>query len=228
MSAHSDGLGPEAIGGYFADKSLRGTELGGLSAQQSGGVMRHLESAPLEQVPLADANAANAGALSVLIVEPSLDELVLLMSRLNNAGFQVTAAESFAQARPILASQPPSILITALRLGAYNGLHLVLRGKTVRPDMAALVTSPITDSVLQADAEAMGATFVVTPITERELIGAVLQTFFRDESQLPIRPPFERRMSDRRAAEGVLTEDRRGGDRRRVLPWLATGPNTST
>jgi DNA-binding NtrC family response regulator len=154
------------------------------------------------------------------VVEPSLDELLVVMSRLATAGFHVTVAESFAQARPFLAAQPPALLITALRLGAYNGLHLVLRGKAIDPRMKAIVTTSHADVVLQADAEAMGATFVVTPVGERDWLGAVLQTVYRVEGSPPIRPPFERRVRERRASLMLVPADRRIGDRRRSLPWL--------
>jgi DNA-binding NtrC family response regulator len=165
-------------------------------------------------------DATSSIAPSVLVVEPSLDELLVVMSRLATAGFRVTVAESFAQARPFLAAQPPALLITALRLGAYNGLHLVLRGKAIDPRMKAIVTTNVADMVLQADAETMGATFVVTPIGEREMLGAVLQTVFRPDGAPPIRPPFERRARERRAALTLVASDRRVSDRRRSLPWL--------
>jgi DNA-binding NtrC family response regulator len=158
---------------------------------------------------------------SILIVEPSLDDLlqsVLMMSRM---GLHVTAAATFAQAKQLLNTSPPSVLFTALRLGIYNGLHLVLHGKSSRPSLAALVAAPVADPVLQADAEAMGATFLVKPFSERELIGALMQTLFRrDAESQPIRPPYERRQSQRRESELPVSPDRRASDRRRV-PWPA-------
>jgi DNA-binding response OmpR family regulator len=160
---------------------------------------------------------------SVLVVEPALDDLVDLISTISSVGLQVTATATFEQAKQMMSSQTPSILIAAIRLGIYNGLHLVLRGKAVKPDMAALVTAPEHDSVLQADADATGATFIVKPISRPDLIAAVMQTLFRrDPTAPPIRPPFERRVRERRsAADASFHQDRRAGDRRRLLSFDA-------
>jgi DNA-binding response OmpR family regulator len=166
-------------------------------------------------------SAAVLGPLSLLVVEPSIDELLALVATLSRAGFNVTAAQSFEEARPYLAARPPWVLVTALRLGIYNGLHLVVRGKAVRPDMATLVMSTIPDLVLQSEADALGATFLVKPLPPRDLIAAVLQTIFRrDATAPPLRPPFERRLTERRANVVSFNPDRRHSDRRRILPWL--------
>jgi len=162
--------------------------------------------------------------LSVLVVEPALDELLIVTSMLSSAGFHVTAAASFAQARALLGgARPFALLYTALRLGMFNGLHLVVRGQCVQPAMAAIVTASAEDAMLQAEAEGLGATFVVKPTTTRESIAAILQTVFRtDAAAGPIRPPFERRHGERREAMQPVSEDRRRSDRRRKIGWLTT------
>ena len=162
--------------------------------------------------------------LSVLVVEPALDELLYVTSMLSSAGFHVTAAASFAQARALLGSPRPfALLFTALRLGMYNGLHLVVRGRCVQPAMAAVVTASTEDAMLQAEAEEQGATFVVKPTTSQECIAAILQTVYRsDASAGPIRPPFERRRGERRSASQPIGEERRRSERRRTIHWLTT------
>jgi DNA-binding NtrC family response regulator len=181
--------------------------------------------------PKAMAPTTHISALSVLVVEPVLDQLLHTVSLLATAGFQVTAAASFEQAKPLLTSDSPAVLITALRLGMYNGLHLVVRGKALQPRLAALVTSPQPDPVLQREAELLQATFVLQPIASEELIASILKTRYRDAGNTePIRPPFERRLADRRALEPVdpISMDRRGSDRRRILPWLLPSPPRSS
>jgi DNA-binding NtrC family response regulator len=165
----------------------------------------------------------STGALSILVVEPALDELVRTVASLTTAGFHVTAADGFSQAKPLLSSHAPAVLLTSLRLGCYNGLHLVVRGKALQTKMAAIVTSSEVDAMLQAEAEALGATFVVKPITTDQLIASILKTYFRRHDDAgPIRPPFERRVGERRALQAIepISVDRRGPDRRRPLPWL--------
>jgi len=154
-------------------------------------------------------------AAAALVVDPSLQEALSTVALLTGRGFEVTVAESFAKAKERLNARVPSLLITEIRLGEYNGLHLVLRGKAQRPSMAALVTSSVADPVLQADAEAMGATFLVKPTDEKNLLAAVLRTMFqRDRAEGPVRAPFERRQSERRAAIVVIGPERRHSERR--------------
>ena len=148
-----------------------------------------------------------------LVVEPLFSDVLLLVPILSALGFEITATENFEEARQSL-RVPPRLLITEIRLGEFNGLHLVLRGRSVRPDMAAIVTTTIDDPVLRHEAEIMGATFVLKPATADELQAAILRTVLRREPT-PIRGPFERRHGDRRVIvpAGLLPERRRA-DRR--------------
>jgi DNA-binding NtrC family response regulator len=159
---------------------------------------------------------------SALVVERTVSDAVSIAAVLTACRFHVTVAESFLKAKTHLSAHPPTVLLTEIRLAEYNGLHLVLRAKSVRPDIAALVMSSIADPVLQADAEAMGATFVLKPVSEQELTAAVFRTIFQATtgSTAPIRAPFERRQSDRRAAVVPMPADRRNLERRRDLPSL--------
>jgi DNA-binding NtrC family response regulator len=156
--------------------------------------------------------------IPVLVVEPTVDDLFPLVSALTEAGFQVTATGTFLHARTLLDARPPALLITAVRLGLYNGLHLVLRGTAVKPDLAAVVTSTVADPVLQREAEALGATFVVTPVEQKDLLAAALRTLFRgDRAEGAIRTPFERRVLERRTHVEFRVSDRRVAQRRRAL-----------
>lgn len=205
-----------------AEKSLRETDLG---YSVRSGVMSGpppSEMTSFHVIP-SSSEAVTTAALSILVVEPALDELVSRVSALTGAGFHVTAAESFAQAKQLLTPTTPSVLLTSLRLGGHNGLHLVVRGKGLQPNLAAIVTSSDVDAALRAEAEALGATFVVKPITPDQLIASILKTYFRPSGDAdPIRPPFERREGQRRALQPLdpISVDRRGPDRRRPLPWL--------
>jgi DNA-binding response OmpR family regulator len=148
-----------------------------------------------------------------------------IVDTLAECGFSVTSAESFAQGKARILESPPTLLVAELRLREYNGLQLVLRGKARRPSMAAIVLSSILDSVLQSEAETMGATFVVRPVDSRELIAAAFRTLLREPARHPvvdpIRSPFERRTGERR----FLLEDdgnNRTTERRRDRVTLLT------
>jgi DNA-binding NtrC family response regulator len=151
-----------------------------------------------------------------LVVEPAVGDTLVLVPVLSALGFQVTATESFDEARRSLHS-PPRLLITELRLGEFNGLHLVLRGLSARPDMAAIVTTTVDDPVLRNETEAMGATFIIKPTSSEEFQAAIVRTVLRDRQAnvTPIRAPFERRRVERRALSPIeLLMERRLGDRR--------------
>lgn len=154
--------------------------------------------------------------LSVLVVEPVRPHLLTVVSAFEALRVHVTVAETFPQAREMLARHVPDVLVTAIRLGEYNGLHLVLRGKADRPELAAVVMSPCEDPVLRADADGMHATFVVTPTSDDELRAAVMRTRFRrpDDAE-PVRAPFERRRHDRRSGAEFAVFG--GSDRRQPL-----------
>jgi two-component system, NtrC family, response regulator AtoC len=152
----------------------------------------------------------------VLIVQP--DELARqdMTNALAAVGFIVTEASSFEAAKRVLDRAAIDVLLTELRLGKYNGLHLVIRAQSVRADVVAVIISPTADRVLQREADALGATFVLGPPNVNELRAAVLRTVHRDRRSTELlRPPFERRRSERRLTGHPVAEaERRVRDRR--------------
>jgi DNA-binding NtrC family response regulator len=156
-------------------------------------------------------------------------DLFFAISALSLVGFQTRVADSFEEARDMLVAQPPAVLVADIRLGAYNGLHLVLRGKQARPNMAAIVTTDWPDKVLMAEAEAMGATFLLKPAVREEFLAAIFRTLFRHDAGTPIRSPFERRHGERRAATAAaVEEERRRQTRRRDVVTFVQSTLAST
>ena len=159
---------------------------------------------------------------TALVVEPNLVDALAITSALTECQFEITIADTFQKARTALTQRPPTVLVTEIRLAEFNGLHLVIYGKSVRPDMAALVLSSQPDAGLQVDTEALGATTMIKPVASRQVRAAVLRSISRlaipGRPADPIRPPFERRERERRAAGGPsVAADRRRADRRRDL-----------
>jgi DNA-binding NtrC family response regulator len=94
--------------------------------------------------------------ISVLVVAPTPRLAATLTEWLTDAGCEVTSVTSFSAGKAHL-DDSPSILISEIRLGDYNGLHLALRAKS--SDIPAIVVgSP--DSVLQREAERLGVTYL--------------------------------------------------------------------
>jgi DNA-binding NtrC family response regulator len=163
--------------------------------------------------PLAPVSALVAG-----VVPAAIRSIVLTLAA---HGCHVTLASSYVLARERLATSPPALLITEIRLAEHNGLQLVLRGKSLRPEMATVVLASLADAGLQADAESMGATFVLGPVPDEALATAVFRTIFeRRDRGTPVRPPFERRSTERRAKSLATESERRRADRRREIETL--------
>jgi DNA-binding response OmpR family regulator len=113
--------------------------------------------------------------MRALVVEPDQIDRELLVATLTSAGLVVSVADSFRTAHARLVHRPPTILVTEIRLGHHNGLHLAHIARWLRRQMVLVVTSRYRDPVLTRDAAALGATFVSKPISP----GRLLVTLYR-------------------------------------------------
>lgn len=113
----------------------------------------------------------------VLIVAdtPALTED--LLGWLVPEGYQSTVATTFASAMIQLRTHP-HLVISQLRLGAYNGLHVAIRA---RGESIPAVVIGTPDAVLEREARQLGATFVKSGELARERILAVLQELISSE-----------------------------------------------
>ena len=95
-----------------------------------------------------------------LLVDPNVARLDLLKKEINQA-VAVTACTDFVDARTYLLTEAPDFLITHVRLGAYNGLHLVhLLGPNAET-RSLLYEEPI-DIHLAFEAQLLGAFYEST------------------------------------------------------------------
>ena len=157
---------------------------------------------------------------SALVVEPDLRNLLFALSTLSALGLDAAVAETFRDARALLATTRPALLLTSVKLHEFNGLHLVMRGRGAWPRMPSIVTSPSDDVVLRREAEELGAAFIALPITGEEMAAAICRTVLCEEGAPPLRSPFERRSKDRRTAIVAQEAERRSRERR--LPFTAS------
>ena len=114
---------------------------------------------------------------SVLVVDSDPEDLSSTVMLLEAAGYRVMSAAAFEEAKQMLASESPDLLITGLRLGCYNGLHLVLRSRVDHPEMVAIVTSDYHDPVLEAEAQRQHAGFLVRPLEAGDFVDVVARSF---------------------------------------------------
>jgi DNA-binding NtrC family response regulator len=95
---------------------------------------------------------------------------------LSGAGYRVVTSTSFEEGKALLeAEEPPALLIVSVRLGAYNGLHLVIRGYLDHPGMVAVLTSDTYDPVLAEEAATYGATYIAGPVQKDAVVALSAQ-----------------------------------------------------
>ena len=97
----------------------------------------------------------------------------ILKASLEAAGHDVRLATSFPDAVDIAGQTSPDLLLTEVQLGAFNGLHVVIRHRGRHPNMRQIVIGPYYDSVLAHEATNCGATYVTANADDPELVGLV-------------------------------------------------------
>jgi DNA-binding NtrC family response regulator len=155
---------------------------------------------------------------TVLFVDPTPERVREGVGFLQSAGYHAVGATSFDAARNLLAS-PPDVLISSLRLRSFNGLHLILHGRFLKPEMVAIVVADNLDPFLAAEATRRGVAYLVRPLQAGPLLGlisaglerrAVVNGAVDDFGQLY----RDRRVADRRHELAGVDADRRRSDRR--------------
>jgi DNA-binding NtrC family response regulator len=121
------------------------------------------------------AMAASTPGKCVLLVDDDRALLRLVEMWLTAGGYSVVACDSFGDAKHQLALSPPDLLLTDVRLGAFNGLQLVIFAKAQRPETVAIVISAFDDSTLRREAEQAGALYVLKPFTSEALLTSLAQ-----------------------------------------------------
>lgn len=109
----------------------------------------------------------------LLVVSTDASVLSGRSSALTAAGYVVTACAGFPEARQHLATETsPDVLITDVRLGPYNGLHLVAIARVEHPRTLAIVIGQV-DQVLEAEARGLAARYLVGPVSGSDLVSSV-------------------------------------------------------
>lgn len=132
----------------------------------------------------------------VLVVGTQQGHLADRVDALARAGYHPIAVASFSGARAVLEEVEPEALITEVHLGDYNGLHLVAIARIERPKTNAIVIGP-RDPALQADANHLGARYLVEPVRDERLVEVV--------AELVATPRPQRRWPRKRPAQEIET-----------------------
>jgi len=102
-----------------------------------------------------------------LVVDPGRDARARLAAWITAAGYATRTAASFEEARHLLEHGGTDVLVTNLRLGPFNGLHLVITARLIAPAIRAIVlTMPAELATVAAEADPLGAVCLASPTRE--------------------------------------------------------------
>lgn len=85
----------------------------------------------------------------------------------------------------------PALVISSLRLAAFNGLHLVHLGRLAQPRLGAIIFSSGADATLETEAERVGASILQEPVPTASLLALIermLDLGLADDASLIDRP----------------------------------------
>jgi len=111
--------------------------------------------------------------MRVVIVDDDERLLSAMQECFIGAGDEVVTFAQFEPAKSYLATAEIDALVTDVRLGAYNGLQLVMLAKWGHPEMKAMVLSGFEDPVLRHDAANIGASFCLKPVDREQLLHGI-------------------------------------------------------
>ena len=107
-----------------------------------------------------------------MIVEDDQGTLLGWVELLRAAGYFVTGVSSYEEGRQELATMP-DLLITDVRLGVYNGLQLLMRGRMVNPRLQAIVVTGYADHIVRREAVYLQAEHLEKPVDADRLLQVV-------------------------------------------------------
>jgi len=83
------------------------------------------------------------------------------------AGYHTLSVGNVPAAQDVIAAAPPDLLIADVRIGLSNGLQLIAMANVPLP---AIVITGFADPSIEADARALGADFMLKPISPTALL----------------------------------------------------------
>lgn len=109
-------------------------------------------------------------AQRMLIVDDDESLLSVVSLAFQRTGRDVVSCSTFEEARQRLREGHFDVLLTDVRLGAFNGIQLVVIARAIHPEMQIIVFSGFDDPVLRQEAEHLGAAYVVKPVATASLL----------------------------------------------------------
>ena len=116
---------------------------------------------------------------SILAVGSNGVALDALVDLLRCEGYRTTGAATFRTAKQWLDAAHYDLLLSDVRLHAFNGLHLVAHSRAFSRRPAAIVLAGAPDAVIEDEARRLGARYVVGPIEPAALLKVVKEALDR-------------------------------------------------
>jgi heterodisulfide reductase subunit A len=101
----------------------------------------------------------------VLVVDDEAIVRESIRDWLKDAGYQVSVAESGEEALKMIQKQNFGVMILDLRLPGINGIDVLKKAKTLKPDIKSIVITAYPTMLTQEEATKLGAIdYLVKPI----------------------------------------------------------------
>lgn len=111
----------------------------------------------------------------ILVVDDDRQVLRYLTEILQDAGYDTLTCSRFQDAKALLGTTRPALLLTDIRLGAFNGLQLAFFARDHHPGLPVVVLTGYEDPTLRQEAVRSGAAFLVKPVTRAALLETIRQ-----------------------------------------------------
>ncbi len=111
----------------------------------------------------------------ILLVEDSVDEILLIKTLIENAGpYQVTSAQDGQKGLELLLGGGWALAIFDLNLPGLDGIELTQQGREAHPDLPIMIVTGATSSLMIDGAFRAGADYVLNkPVDKAELLTKV-------------------------------------------------------
>src|SRR5215203_4765244 len=106
----------------------------------------------------------------VLVVDDEPTLLEAMNIAFTRAGREVVSCRTFEEGRARLLNEDFDVMVTDVRLGAFNGLQLAVIARDKHPDMKIIVFSGFDDPVLREEAAHLRASYVLKPVGADHLL----------------------------------------------------------
>lgn len=116
----------------------------------------------------------------ILVVSSDSEALDTMLEVLSGAGYEASGASTFSEGKRRLDQDSPDLLIADERLEAFNGLHLILRGRFFGPELQGIVVSTSEDAGLEAEARRLNIASVTRPSDPTEWPLLISEVFGRE------------------------------------------------